>query len=401
MIEFNFFKNLFHVWCVWNLLQLGMFFHPEWLHNWAKKQHTLWFKIHGISVNVVLLLCTGDWWFKWLGGIALVTSLFCLGTEISHIKSDPFTYDNLKMLILLNAHHLGPIIAFYCQPPEHAWTNALFFGHVWWIHGKGLFDAYVKPTIEKVLVSVFDLELENRNAERGYAVVTVLASGLYLSYLPLGWNYSTAAFLSQFTGRNVINDNYLNVDWMREIELPGVIAVAMWNLGPVPVICVYLAYALHVHYRTREKSAVKLPERFVMSDEIAKFMAEFKRKVQDEKANKEKGDWFDSMGAEWEQYAFFKHVMLGNEEEVAKMLADGTDPNMCHKLWHDSYPMAWAAASSQIGVMVQLIEAGAFPFNPEWKKSAKMFKATEAIRFLDELVPLVVKALRDEHSISY
>merc|ERR1712113_1028160 len=108
--------------------------------------------------------------------------------------------------------------------------------------------------------------------------MTVALTSLYFSYLPFGWNYSTAAFLSQFTGRNIIHDNYMNVDWMREIELPGVIAVVLWDFGITPVILSYWALKLHLHYRVRERDAVKMPEKFVMSDKIQKFMDEFPRK---------------------------------------------------------------------------------------------------------------------------
>lgn len=397
---------IFLAWTAWNIFYIGAWLHPEWLKKWAQKHTTTFFNTHGLVVQLAVFFCAGDWWFAYLGGILLVTSLFCLLTEIaSQVKSSPFSYNTLKTLFLLDCHHLGPIVALYFQPPEDCWLNALFFGHVWWIHGKGkYYDPYVKPHLAKVVRAVLDLDLEdNRASEKCYAVITALLYALYISYFPLGFNYTTAAVLLQFTGRCLINDNYLNVDWIKTIELPGVIAVTLWQFGPAPVIFAYLFYKLHVHYRTREKG-LNFPKKFVMTDEIRKFMAEFPRKEQDAAENEGKATWFDGQvenDPEWKKYEFFKHCMLGNEEEVKRFLDEGTDPNMVHKLWHNSKPLAWAVASDQIAIMCLLIEAGVFPFDSEARKTAKQFNAKKATKFFEELAPLTYAGLRAELNVSH
>merc|ERR1712079_9143 len=107
------------------------------------------------------------------------------------------------------------------------------------------------------------------------------------------------------------------------------------------------------------------------------------------------------MGDDWKKYEFFKHCMLGNEKEVRALLDEGVDPMMKHLLWHDSLPLAWAAASGQIGVMCILIEAGVNPFLKAARDAAKMFKAEQALKFFDELLPLAYEALRAELNIDY
>lgn len=326
-----------------------------------------------------------------------MTSLYCLSTEWPEIHKHKLA------MLLMNLHHGAPVVAFYFQAPAHAWVNALFFGHMWWIHSRTFFYKYAKAHVAAFLAKYLDFEVEDRHCEHGYAVVTVLATALYVWRMPLGLNYSTVAVLCQFAGRFLINDNFAKVDWITSIEAPGTLAVLTWGFGPLAQALAHFALQVVLYYKTRESNkSAKVPKEVVVTEELKKWMHEFSWKKPTEAQMALKREWWEANAKDWDpKWAIFRHCMLGECGKIQDCIDNGFDPSSTLPLWYDSRPIDWCAGNGQVDALILLIENGVHPFIPSVRKAAKDFKAPEITRFLDELVPECIKAAQARSGIQH
>jgi len=297
---------------------------------------------------------------------------------------------------------LGPVIAWYFQPAEHSWRNALFFGHVWWIHSKAMFDEYVKAHVVKFCDRVLGLEVENRHCEYGYTVVTVMLAAWYLDFaVSEGHTYMCVACFSQFFGRWLVNNNFHGVDWMKDVEIPGVLAIVTWSSGFHVTLIVHLVYR-YVVYKAGKyiDGPDQTPEKIVLTDELKQWMADFEWEAVSESELTVKARWWDENCKDWDaKWAILRHCMMGEVDEVKKCLANGTDPNMKCTFWYDSTPIQWAASNGQIGVIIALVEAGVNPYETKCRKS--YIHQKQVVKFLDELIPVAIKAAQSESRVRF
>lgn len=363
---------------------------PDWFQKSVKPFQKYCFASHGFAVFLVLLLCTGDNQWKYLPASLLVCLVYDFGAIWS---AEWFTLINT---VLCGFHHSGPLVAFYFQTPAEAWFNAWLYGQIWWIHGFGLIRETIMPALglgEVEKNSSFDYWLH-----RVYAALTPLAYAWYVSYMPVDWDYKTLALFLQLFGRYAVGSNIVNIDWMRHIETPGVLAVFFYSYGgfklSLPVLVLYITI---VYYFIERHSGGPRCEKLVLTKEILDFVKAFpdeEAKTQEEIA---KGTgWFDSQP--WAtKYPIFRAVMRQENDKVRELIQNGADHS--HELaeWFNSVPMAWAAGGGSVSTMKILIEAGANPFHKGVLEATQHFNKTYARGFIDQLQNL---ARRDEDIVS-
>merc|ERR1719219_2116249 len=179
--------------------------------------------------------------------------------------------------------------------------------------------------------------------------------------ITVGWNYSTAAVLFQFLGRNIAGGNVLNIGWMRRVEATGMITVFFYFLV--------------------ERNIVTLPaDKLVLTEGIRKWIEEYPNaevKKQEDHVMK----WFD--GQEWAaKYPLFRAILSNDIEGVKLLLSNGVPCDQTHVEWHNSNPMQWASAGGKKEIMKILMFAGANPFGKEVYKNTKTWKQPETGKFL-------------------
>jgi len=382
------------------LLHMTFFLGKLWMSKkLVQRIHSHFLKIwlsHGPMTSVIMFFCVGDWWLKYLGGIALLLSWWFLGTECLE------QFNKLDMKTVLYAftlccHHHGALIAFYFQPREDVFWNTLFFGHVWWIHSKGLVDDYVKRAYKYLTGS----DLKPEYFEHVYAAFTVIFLALYCNYLDFGfYSYQFAAIFSMFFGRYVINLNAIKIKWMYRIETPGVIFFAFskvlgWPFG----LAFTLSFlGLNAYLRKNEKEDAVVPPRMVLNERVQEFLENYPLPERNETTLKAGLAWFDGQGWDAEKFALFRAICGGDEARVQSLIDDGADPNQQHVHWWNSKPIAWCGGGGHIGCAKILINAGVNPFVVEdgALNAAKQFSKPEFVEFYDRLASVVFEAIREE-----
>lgn len=362
----------------------------KWYIELLRPWSSTFFNLHGPACGLVLYFASGDNQWKYVPA----SILFCLLYDFGFIWSaDWFTALNT---IFVGFHHLGPIVAFYFQSPEHAWLNALLYFQVWYIHGFGFLRQTIMPFLglgEVEKNSSFDYWLHMI-----YAAMTPLAYALNVQYLPFGWNYSTLAIFLQTFGRYCCAQNICNYTWMRYVECPGLIAVASYSYGGVKVVVpMLLIYVTTVYFFIEKANASAGCTKLVLTDEIREFMKAFpdEEPITEEK-KQESIKWFDSQS--WaEQYPLFRAVMLRENDKVAQMLKEGADHTRVLTTWFNTVPMQWAASGGGVSTMKVLIEAGANPFHKGVRDGTYYMNQEYSRKFYDELQAL---AKKDEDFVS-
>lgn len=306
-------------------------------------------------------------------------------------------FDTLHALVTLILHHHGGIIALYFQQPEDAFLNALLFGHFWWIHsypGWGITDAIVKGW-EKIT------GYKCTKFGEGYACFTALFSAIYCYYMPIGFTYQTFALVSMVSGRWLVFDNYLNINWMGQVEAPGVIfSFTCKAFGWIPAIIVVSAYVYYYRQKKAQlgQNLVK-PPRFVMNEKIRNFMDSFPRQEKNEEKINGGIAFFEASFRKGE-FPVFRAVLESDEVKLKDLLDNGSDPNEKESKGQTT-AIAWAATFGHIECACVLLEAGANPFVKGVRKQARQYGQTQFLQFLDELTALSWEALREETGIQY
>lgn len=348
------------------------------------------FASHGLAVFLVLLLCTGDNQWKYLPASLLTCLVYDFGAIWS---AEWFTLVNT---ILMGFHHVAPLVAFYFQTPAEAWFNSWLFGQIWWIHGFDLVRKTIMPALglgEVEKKSSFDYWLH-----RVYAAMTPLVYAWYVSHFPVAWDYKTFALFLQFFGRWIVGNNIANLDYMRHVETPGMVAVFFYSYGglkfSLPALVLYTAV---VYYFIDRHKGGPLCEKLVLTKEILEFVKAFPDEEPKSQEEIAKGTgWFDSQT--WAlKYPIFRAVMRQDNDKVRELIQNGADHS--HELaeWFNSVPMGWAAAGGSVSTMKILVEAGANPFHRGVLDATRHFNKTYAADFLNQLQNL---ARRDEDIVS-
>merc|ERR1719238_2650839 len=172
------------------------------------------------------------------------------------------------------------------------------------------------------------------------------------------------ALLSQFAGRNLINNNYVNVDWMHSIETPGTLAVLTWGSGPFVQALLQFAFQVALYYKTRESNKkAKPPKEVVVTDELKAWMHDYRWTKPTEAQMAMKREWWEANAKDWDaKWAIFRHCMLGECDKIQECIDDGFDPSSTIPIWYDSRPIDWCASNNQVDAMILLIENGVHPF---------------------------------------
>lgn len=394
------FEVLFYVALVNYSFFLSKFWMPDSLVTKIRNYFIPIFKSHGPAMTLILFFCTGDGLLKYLGGIVLLSLIYCFGLD-GMDKIGKWDFDSLLFLFSIAAHHNGCILALYFQKPEEAWINTLLFGHFWWIHSKQLLDP-----IGAFIIKITGFETTEKQFHITYSGLTVAIYALWLQYFDLGANYQTFAVFLMVFGRNCANYNITHIEWMANIETPGVIVLSTWKIfgwsfGWVAAIVIAVVYYYSLRYfkeRLGESKKV-VPEKLIMNDKIRSFLKTYPRgEKPDENTIKGIAAWYDSMKF-GEEFSIFRAIVVGDEVKLRELIKQGADVNQEHTKWFNSTPMQWCSGGGHIGCAILLMEAGANPFAKGVRKSARQFSKTAFLKFLEDLAALAFEALRDETDI--
>eukprot|EP01006_Ploeotia_vitrea_P065605 TRINITY_DN93525_c0_g1_i1.p1 TRINITY_DN93525_c0_g1~~TRINITY_DN93525_c0_g1_i1.p1 ORF type:complete len:418 (-),score=7.82 TRINITY_DN93525_c0_g1_i1:164-1417(-) len=359
----------------------------------------VWY-FHGPHVHLTLLFFFSETYWKYAAASVLVYSLWECGTA----RSD---WD-WKTCLKINLHHVGAVVALiYQQTADEALVNCVTFGWIWDIHGFGFF--------ENVLLPFFGLKNLKENhrflkyVKHFYAAVTVILVHFYLNtsalqqllsrhepnvahpMMPgLGLNYRTAAILCMFTGRFLCGNNYKNIAWMRRIEAPGVLLVALTHaFGATAAICA-LGFAICWLFLNRPM----VPHKLVLTPAIKAMLAKHP-KSSEPHDTKEVLDWFERDGLN-EKRPLHKAAFVDDQQKVQELLDSGVDVDARMPECCESTPIQWASSFGNLGVVIMLIEAGADPYyrneaGNDCRADAKREKHQNVLEFLDKLDSLAFK----------
>jgi len=358
--------------------------------------HNFVWSLHGLSMTLILLFCHSYEWLRYLGGTVLMLTIWTFGEDCID-EFGKWDFKTLHLLVTMNMHHHGGVIALYYQQPEDAWLNMLLFSHFWWIHSYSLFQ--IEDRIKSAWKKITGYECTKFG--HGYACFTVLFCAIYCYYMPIGFNYQGAAIFSMVGGRWLVMDNHLNIDWMGYIETPGVTFFVMCKaIGWKTAIAVVVAYAFYFQRRKRNMgdNLVK-PPRFFMTDKIRKFLDSYPCQEKDENKLKAGIAWFDGQFQKGE-LPVFRAVVESDEVKLKDLLDNGADPNEKELKWQ-STPLHWAASGGKINCACVLLEAGVNPFGKGVRKNARQWSQDHFLKFLDELTPLVWEAIRGETTMRH
>jgi len=364
----------------------------------VQAQHSFLWSIHGPSMSLCLLLCHSLPWLRHLGGAMLMLTVWTLGEDAID-EFGKFDYSSLKLLIGMNMHHHGGIIALYFQQPEHALLNALFFGHFWWVHSLGTFQ--IQSRIQNAWEKFTGNECTPTQFINGYACMTVFWCAVYCHFLPVGFNYHGLAIASMVAGRWSVMDNYLHNAWMGKIEAPGVLFfVTCKAIGEKTALVVLVAWVFFYQWaKTQAKETAPKPPRFVMTKKIQNFFDSYPLPEQNEDQIKQTIAWFDTQYEKGE-LPVFRAIVEFDDVKLKDLLDNGADPNQAEETYQ-STPFHWAASQGSINCAFALMEAGANPFAKGVRKNARTRGQKAFLKFLDELTPLAWDALREETNMRH
>jgi len=368
------------------------------VRGWVQAHHNLIWQMHGPAMTLVLLCCHTFGWLKYLGGVVALTTIYSCGNDMID-DFGKWDYDTILGIVKLNAHHLGGMIALYFQNPEDAFLNSLLFGHCWWIHsfsGFGI-DEMIKHYWEKFT------GYKCTKFGHGYGCFSVFFAALYCYYLPVGLSYHTCAMVSLCSGRHTLFNNWLNVEWMGKIELPGILfCFTCKSLGLKAALMVLAAYVFLFRWKNEQMSAGNLikPPQFFMTEKIRKFLDSYPRQEKNEEKIKESTAVWDSFYKD-DELPVHRAIMASDEVKLKELIEDnGADPNHKESKWQ-STPMSLACAGGHINCACVLLAAGVNPFQKGMRKEARSHGHTHFLKFLDDLTPLVWEALREETGIQH
>lgn len=364
--------------------------------GFVQAQHNFLWSIHGPSMTLSLLLCHSLPWLRYLGGVVLMLTVWTLGEDCID-EFGKWDYSTLKLLIGLNLHHHGGVIALYSQQPEDALLNALFFGHFWWAHSLGTFQ--IETRIKNAWKKFTGYECTQ--FMNGYACLTVFWCAVYCHFMPIGFNYHGLAIASMVVGRWSVMDNYLNIGWMGKIEIPGVLFfVTCKAIGEKTALVVLVAWVFFYQWAKKQAGEnMAKPPKFVMSKKIQNFLESYPLPEQDEGKIKQGLAWFDGQ-FERGTLPVFRAIVEFDDVKLKDLLDNGADPNQVEEKWQ-STPFHWAASSGSINCAFALLEAGVNPFAKGVRKNARLTGQKAFLKFLDELTPLAWDALREETNMRH
>jgi len=387
----QFFELIFYLTFIYLSLGFSRFWWTPTVRGRVAAVHNFVWTLHGPSMTLIPLFCHTYGWLKYLGGTVLMLTIWTFGEDCID-EFGKWDFKTLHLLVTMNMHHHGGIIAFYFQQPEDAWLNMLLFGHFWWIHSYSLFQ--IEDKIKSAWQKITGYECTKFG--HGYACFTVLFCAIYCYYMPIGLNYQAAAISCMTCGRWLVMDNHVNIDWMGYIEVPGVMFFVICKaIGWKTAMAVVTAYAFYYHRRKQQSGDTMVkPPRFIMTDKIQKFLDSYPRQEKDENKIKAGIVWFDGQFKKGE-LPVFRAVVESDEVKLKDLIDNGADPNAKEPKWQ-STPFHWVASGGKINCACVLLEAGVNPFGKGVRKSARQWGQHDFLKFLDELTPLVWEALREE-----
>jgi len=322
----------------------------DWINIHAMKL----FSLHCPSIFLILYFCTGDaCWYKYIGGALMCWCIWDGGRSALNWKMNWYT------ILMINAHHLGPVIAFLYQTNEHVWLNATLFSWVWFPHSWTIFSYLPKNITQSIIFRRFK--------EYGYTSISIYLVWNYFQSYPVGYNYQTLAVFLQFLGRNLVANNWLNITWLGSYELPGVFTAMMTNyfgyyyggiycfiIITIVVCCVKIYYKIF--------PATIFPEKVTLNDNMKKFLNNYPKGIKDDPIKLQKGlDWLN--GQSWaKNYPMLIAASEGNDEKIDQLMAGGLSPDIGIKEWYNSKPIGFAAAFGNVDTLIKLILLNCNPF---------------------------------------
>lgn len=307
---------------------------------------------------------------------------------------------------LINCHHIGLFIALHYGfdvAPQQSSASSIthirqaqlascLFGWLWAIHSFGF--------IVEVLLPIFNMKVEDGQRshlvdalKHAYSLGTVYWLHQYLndpSQPGLGYsNYQSWAACIMFIGRYLVNQNYRNVDFLRRVEIPGVMVVFLDH------ICfqdTYLQRSLAVASSLMLIALTwmlffvdmpPMPSVYVSPAdnlELKLFLDDETKAVMDAMDAKSPQDragvitWFDSQKSRvgetkdemWKtRWPVFRAICEDDSEKLERLLEDnprlGEEANVD---WYDSRPMDWALSINLLSrkCALLLLKKGVNPY---------------------------------------
>jgi hypothetical protein len=330
------------------------------------------------------------------------------------------------------------------------WQNMRFYSHLWLIHSFGFVQDVILPLIG---IKKFKDGQKSSCMEVVRYVYAMRSAHLFYGYLlapgqpGFGWNHQTVAMVTMLAGRLLSNNNFKQVDFIRRVELPGYVFVAIcyffWKdsltISALATISVYGVVILGLMSIPRKPK----PNKLILNEEVSHFLAE-KWDQRDELFVVPKPDKVETVQKWWktkpefaEKWPLHDAVVQGDEGKVRELLAQqhakekpacptplrqrkhnnasktstkasgsaekattssqNISPDAAMTDWYECTPLHFACHIGFANVVLELLKHGANPWKSIMIGDAAKLAANEGhkelVSFFDELSILAFKAL--------
>jgi len=300
---------------------------------------------------------------------------YLLGAAAAFVLWDcGVVYDNAKLRLLLNLHHLGAVIAYIYQPGEaasRAGLNTLLFAWGWAIH--------VLPFIQDVMLPWAGLSKTKGQKYTFmevlrylYGAVTVYCYHLYLNaegQPGLGYNYQTLAAGFLLIGRYLAHDNWKMVDWARRVEVPGVMFVTLAHLmGNDYKFAASVTVALVIGIVSLKTAQfTPTPEKYSLTPEIRNFLSS----VYGQKPDIDPilpfpiemvRSWWAGNPTWSKDWPLHEAALFGDVDTIRQSLEQRVDADLQMSDWHNTTPAGFGSFFGRLDAVILLLQKGVDPY---------------------------------------
>lgn len=334
------------------------------------KVNTLWrhvFAMHCPVIVLAILVAYEESIFKYVVNMFMTWILYDLG------KRGITFSDNPKDCILMNFHHVAPVLAHLFQVPAMRYYNALFLGTIWMAHSYQFIATWIQEPLG------LNNDTVNTCIKFGGGVVTGVSFGYCLytiqfSNLPAECMTQFLCMSGiQFIGRYFVVNNFIMIKWLGQIELPisalGFMCYLMdYHVGYSIGACIVWAICYFMFYQYFKFTlGNSFPEKMIFNDETKAYIADYD--WGDETYDVEKIlPWYETQAFHNpDKYPLVDAIIRGHDDKVKQLLDDGHDGKECTTEWYNTQAMGWAAGIGNFKSMVLLLQADIDPYETnEW-----------------------------------
>lgn len=387
-----------------------------------------------------------------MGGLAPIVLLFGFenrrlghgGDALQHLLGIPLVwllwdggatwfkrFEAPKTLALVVGHHIGAVIAYLYQPSlssSQARANTLAFGSLWLCHSFGLLEKLLQMVFSHSRQKGQKTDIGSRMREMYAAMNVYFAHRLF--YAPgqpgFGLNHQTIAMTVMLASRYLINDNHKNVDWLRRVEVPGMVSVYLSLLfrgrlaaGAALTAALYGAALVNAVLKPKSDTPSSWdPATASVQAVLAKWEDRFESLRTDEdraaglgaleegfkncpQKSTEAVKAFVAGRPEWqEKYPVIMAVAANDLKKLKELLASKADMNKKMEDWHDSTAIGWAAYLGRLSCALALIRAGVNPYDEggAWETARKQ-GIKQLIQLEEEIAPVALAAAPPKSSL--